>query len=485
MVYRACLAALVLGVVTGFPAWSEVSGGKKAEDGRIARLIAQLGSRKFAERQKATRALDQLGSTALPALAKAARSPDPEIGRRCRELAKAIGRRLEVEKLLAPTSLHLVYKDKPVTEAVADLAKKTGFYIAIEGDKAKLAGRKITLDTGKTTFWQAFDAFCQKAQLTERSLLQAAGKNTAPSGGYQTRTFKKDIRLVLVDAKAQTLPTHYVHGVRIRTLPASTSLEGLSVAKGSRAFVLEATLEPKTRLRKVIGLRVYKAVDEKGRPVTASPQLLDDPDDSNPYYYPYPSTPSSYQARLQNGMDEGNFRRLPVLVKAARTVKEFRGALIAEVQKPAGVLFTVENVLKSAGKSFETSGGTLTVQEASQEKNGPVTFKISTTYTLNGFVGGIQMGNGVVRIRRNQGGEWETVGIETANLKLFDTKGRGIRLAHVRQQGANFTGRGITQEMVLTYQPEKGQAAPAKLVYYGVGTAILEISFRLTNVSLP
>jgi hypothetical protein len=69
--------------------------------------------------------------------------------------------------LLRPTRIRLEYRDTPVTEAVADLAKKTGFQIQLVGDTSKLAGRTITLDTGETTFWQAFDQFCQKAGLVE------------------------------------------------------------------------------------------------------------------------------------------------------------------------------------------------------------------------------------------------------------------------------------------------------------------------------
>src|SRR5262249_12381156 len=66
-------------------------------------------------------------------------------------------------KLLAPTRVRLTYRDAPVLEAVADLAAKTGFQISYIDDPEKLNGRKVTLDTGDTTFWQAFDLFCRKA----------------------------------------------------------------------------------------------------------------------------------------------------------------------------------------------------------------------------------------------------------------------------------------------------------------------------------
>jgi hypothetical protein len=138
-----------------------------ADPDRIEKLIKQLGSDQFAEREQATRDLEAIGAAAVPALEKAAGSADAETSSRAKGLLEKLGQAAESEKLLRPTRIRLEYRDTPVTEAVADLAKKTGFQIQLVGDTSKLAGRTITLDTGETTFWQAFDQFCQKAGLVE------------------------------------------------------------------------------------------------------------------------------------------------------------------------------------------------------------------------------------------------------------------------------------------------------------------------------
>src|SRR5207244_1000701 len=60
------------------------------------------------------------------------------------------------------------YKDTPLKDALADFSKKSGYNLTLlEGDKLK--ERKVTLETGEVTFWQAFDQFCAKAGLVEQA----------------------------------------------------------------------------------------------------------------------------------------------------------------------------------------------------------------------------------------------------------------------------------------------------------------------------
>ncbi|HYT94390.1 MAG TPA: hypothetical protein VEL76_37090 [Gemmataceae bacterium] len=170
-------ALLGLGVsLGGLPQGTAV-----ADDDNIAKLVKQLGSSKFTERDKAKRALEALGAAALPALKQAAESPDLETSRRAGELVKKLEEKVTIENLLAPKRVRLQLKDTPVLEAVAQLAKQSGYNIEVQGDRTKLADRKITLDTGDTTFWQAFDQLCQKAGLTETN--QVNPYQPVPGGG--------------------------------------------------------------------------------------------------------------------------------------------------------------------------------------------------------------------------------------------------------------------------------------------------------------
>ena len=137
---------------------------------KIDKLIELMGSGTFSEREKATKELAAIGVPALDALRKAAKSDDAEVRKRAEELMPKIEARAESIRVLAPKRVHLVYKNTPLSEAVADFQKKSGYTLRLHDPDEKLKDRKITLDTGDTTFWHALELFCDKAQLTEASM---------------------------------------------------------------------------------------------------------------------------------------------------------------------------------------------------------------------------------------------------------------------------------------------------------------------------
>jgi hypothetical protein len=118
-------------------------------------------------RQKATAALEAIGLPALEALRKAAVGDDAEVKRRAGDLVGKLEKKAEAARVLAPKKVHLVCKDTPLSEAVADFARKSGYAIKLHDPENKLKDRTVTLDTGETRFWHALDLFCQKAGLSE------------------------------------------------------------------------------------------------------------------------------------------------------------------------------------------------------------------------------------------------------------------------------------------------------------------------------
>jgi hypothetical protein len=168
MVRRHLLAILLVGLGFGVLAALPTSAAAPApEIDKIAKLIEQLGSSKFDEREQASKDLEVIGVPALEALRKASKSEDAEVSRRSSDLVKSIEKRAETQIALKPTKIALVFKDTPVADAVAEIKKKTGYNIVLQDPENKLKDRKVTLDTGETTFWQAFDQFCEKAGVHE------------------------------------------------------------------------------------------------------------------------------------------------------------------------------------------------------------------------------------------------------------------------------------------------------------------------------
>ncbi len=69
--------------------------------------------------------------------------------------------------MLAPKMVHLVYKDTPLSEAIEDFSKKSGYTLVLRDPDDKMKDTKITIDTGKVTFWSALEQFCAKAGLID------------------------------------------------------------------------------------------------------------------------------------------------------------------------------------------------------------------------------------------------------------------------------------------------------------------------------
>jgi hypothetical protein len=168
MMKRLLLPVLALGLGFGLLATLPGTAAETAASPeKISKLIEKMGSSDFEDREEAQKQLDAIGEPALEALKKAMSSEDTEVRRRAEELIKKIERRTESTKVLQPTKIHLVYKDTPLNEALADLRKKTGYNITLHDPDNKLKDRKVTVDTGEVAFWVAFDKFCAAAGLVD------------------------------------------------------------------------------------------------------------------------------------------------------------------------------------------------------------------------------------------------------------------------------------------------------------------------------
>jgi hypothetical protein len=165
------LAIVVVLVVLG--ALGGVGWGKGNEpvESRIGRLISQLASSRFADRRQASRELEAIGEPALAALRRAVTAADMETCHRARELVAKIEKRLDAAAVMVPTRVRLACKDMPVPDAIAELSRKSRIEILIDPkSRTNLALRKVSLDTGDVTFWEALDALCRKAGLVETTL---------------------------------------------------------------------------------------------------------------------------------------------------------------------------------------------------------------------------------------------------------------------------------------------------------------------------
>jgi hypothetical protein len=476
---------------------------EKAAAPQLSELIAKLGSKKFLERDSATRTLAELGPMALDALRKALQSPDAEVRRRADSLIQTIERRIETAKFIAPKHVHLVYKDVLVLEAVADFANHTKFPIVLnDADRVKLANRKITLDTGDTSFWQAFDQFCQKAGLVEHNAVGAtlpAGGSMVDARGNQIILMKQwematdhvhDPRLVLTDGKSPALPTCYAGALRVRKATAGSQPGHAS--EGEALCYLEVLPEPRMAWKGILDVQINKAVDEHGQALEPAPGNSSVALDTAWQL----GAGNFIQARrnMLIAMDASgqaainNQRQIPIRLKLAdkpaKMLKELHGTIACQVQTTEP-LASVENILKAAGHSVKTkAGGSLKVLESTREDSGLIRIRVQLDLPGQGLF----LGQRGMRFNRRImvfNGNVVHPGTSTATgLALLDAKGNQLRLVNTEPQIVG-NANGWCQEYRLTYQPLEGQGDPVKFVYTGPRIVTLEVPFTLKDVPLP
>lgn len=494
---RSCPVILLLVVGWGLCSSADraESPRSQADEARISALIAQLGSEPFTEREAASQALDALGPPALEALQQAARSDDVEVRRRSLEIIAGIEKRVESAQLLAPRRVQVIFKDRPVGDAVAEFAKQTGFPIQI--DKAStghaVAGRKITLDTGKISFWEAYERFCREAGLVEELPKPVAQPAVNPyrsgdlvfvDGRYGPRPAGMSNPIGLVVGKPDVLPTFKAGAVRVRALPPQTEVTGEAKAEGEALFALEVTPDPALPWHGIVGMRVTKAVDENGyqlsQPSLFVGQTLPQQDTVTWVIVSSDSLGAAPVVR--------DPRQVPVRLRLNRTgskmLKELGGVLAARVQTPPQPLITVSNVLAATGQSFKGRyGGSLRVLDVQRPANKQIRVHVKVEgppADSSGFAPGMGPGCAMLIVP-----EVAVRDSAAPQLTLLDAKGQAYRLIKTDGQNVTPNANGLVQEFSLTYEAQGDQGEAAQLVFTGTRMATVDIPFTLKDVPLP
>jgi hypothetical protein len=475
----------------------------KADPAAVATLVAQLGGDRYEDREAAFKALDALGPTALEGLRTAMTGRDEETRRRAVELVQLIERRQESAHLTQPKMVHLVYTDMPVTQAVQDLARKTGFQIQIEGDQTKLANRKITLDTGEIPFWQAVDQFCQKAGLVERaSLVIPENTNTnvyerrmGMAMRFKTKEgyyggLRPEMPLVLLEGKPQTLPTYYGGAVRVRVLPRAAPIANapqngspVNDNEGGRSLTIEISPEPKMGWQNVLSVRIEKVLDEQGNDLKLPLPYLCESSNYGDLDQAWAIGGIRHVVIDGSGQNNNLSTQVPIRLHTSKDVKrlkEVHGFVAAEILTPMQPLITVEDILNASDKTEPgKDGGSLKVSEVKRDDKGQVTLRVVVQAEVMAAQMRMRWGGGMpIQAQPN---DVNSVG---KVLALVDEKGQAFKLVAVENNLLDCeTGPAV--EYRLTFRPPTGAPKPAKLVYMGQRQTTIDVPFVLKDVPLP
>jgi hypothetical protein len=376
---------------------------EKADAAAIAKLIEQLGSDTFADRQKASDALDAIGEPALEALRKAAKSTDAEVRKRAGALVEKIEQRVKNTRVLGPKMVHLVYKNTPLTDAVADFAKKSGYAIVLHDPDSKLKGKRITLDTGNVTFWNAMEQFCVKGGVIESdpnaALMPAprgggaiaapalpappggavpppapAAKPPAKDGGKQgKKEDKKEGKnpgVARPASPAAVVPRGFQNWVsvvpgQITLMPGQRGATAVDTSSAVRirasdkksyrisddeiALVLEISPEPRLRWQHFISASIDKAIDNNDQKLA---QVVAQGGAG------VPGTPRApgggiWLPTSNNNLTHHATVHLKKGEKESKSLKELTGSIAAQLLGDAEPLVVADNVMKAAGKTFK------------------------------------------------------------------------------------------------------------------------------------
>jgi hypothetical protein len=186
-------------------------------------------------------------------------------------------------------------------------------------------------------------------------------------------------RLLLKDGKAASSPTAYMGAARIRAVGASPLFPGSAVPDGEAIINLQISLEPKLLWRRLTALRIDKVVDDQDQTLVEAAASETAPPPAPPAP---PGGGIGFMLASEHNLGYGpslyTSLRLKKGEKPAKTIKELKGTLTAEVFGPIKPMITVDNLLKAAGKTFKgDDGASLEVLEVTKGDDDQITVKLA------------------------------------------------------------------------------------------------------------
>jgi hypothetical protein len=457
-----------------------------SEAARVAQWIAKLQSCDFAEREAAGQALESAGAPALLALEEAARSGDPELRLRAGCLHSVIRRRVESNAALAGKQVRLHVKEASAEAVVAELTRQTGYRVHAVG--ATAAPTRITLDTGKVSFWQALDRLAA-AGWVEGTAEEAEGAAKAASPMDEPT----DAPLYLVRGRAQALPTWFGGALRVRALDNRTPGWGQTAGVSAVSCLLEVRAEPSLHLQGPLEVRVTQAIDDADRSLEQSFPEGGAAVAANNYQFQSgvmyfdPSVAAKGSTAPQTVEV-----RLKVADPPSRHLKELQGVIRGNVVTPPQTLLEIADLAK-AGDRLQRGKDDVSVKVVACHRNKsndsmelhveltapPGAEPPSPAMFLNVRQQLLLKNRLLVRrIRMMEEAslphEIEVVGA-TGPLKLF----------HEETENQTTDGATIKQLRKMTFDPGAKDGGPYRLVVRAPRTIPIEAPFTVRQVPLP
>ena len=461
------------------------------------RLVEQLGSESYSEREAAVAALERSGPAVVPALEAATRDSNPEVSKRAALILTNFNRRADANGRLNAKPVRLAYQQIPLGTAVNDLKARTGINLVLDAANIADPLRLVTCESGELPPWEAVAAFCLAAGLKEvfESELPVPKQEQRSRRGYYQPPppppLPEAVPVKLTDGKAPTPPGSRSTAVRVIALPGSFPKHRVYLGSGEVLLHFDVAPMPGLNWRTVNGVRITKVVDDAGRPGSGSTSK-----DPGPAQNDYMEGAVFIGGMGMGGMafrawdgdapnnlsSYPNPRVVPVPIKiatpSARSLKLLEGTVICEISVPNQPLATIDNIAESKGKSVEGIGGVklLVVEVKAGEKGGKSIVKVQTESPAPWLLN--QRLNPWGALPEMTG---EVAATASTSIKGFDAAGKPVRLMTLT------SSQTMSEEMTMTtsIQFTCPDGLPTKLVLMGSKPVMVEVPFKMENVTLP
>lgn len=425
-------------------AWGNGTRGVPAPAPSMERLIEQLGAEEYTARDAADKALLALGSKALPALRKAKAHEDPEVRRRVGELLLT----LERADLLAPKRVTLRLTNRPLRQAVTELAKQTGYKVELWPDAASNGEREklpYSFQLDDVPFWTALDKVCAAGSL----VLQEG------YGDDHLRLHYQESRVPFIHHhgpfRMVAQGFHYSRSINFGVLPKDSP--ELGQRSEYLSFSFSVSVEPRLPLLGVGPAKLSAAQDDRNN-------LMHPPEANNPNEGPQYFN-GGYRSFCQQ--TQVNLFRASRDARMARLIRGTVPVTLLVEQKP-GII--VDKILMVKGKKFKAGDTDLDIEEV--KDNGGKTYQVKMT---------------VRKADDKNPNDYTWRNSLHQRLELQDAQGNKYQ-----SQGyadANFTATGVQGSFLFGDPGNVKLGPPAKLVYYTWVMMQHTIAFEFKDLPLP
>lgn len=474
-------------------------------------LIERLGDASFRDRETAARELTRLGTIAFEPLQKAAsQHADPEVRQRASSLVEQLRRTTETTRLIQPRPIRLDYQSVPLGTAIADLRNRTGVPLHLDANGVADPTRPVTVSSNDLPPWEAIELFCRSVGLKEQfrdeiapaitqeeQQLRVVGRRMAYAGPtVNTPESASRIPLILVDGKRDLLPGDRSTAVRILALPPGFVANRLIRGAGQVVIHLDVTPLPNLRWEDIASVRIHRAEDETGRPITVSHRSdVRSPGEQQSDVVVWGGGGAFFVNNTFGTYGEvagprANPRIVPVTLRtddrSIRKLRIFEGAVLGEVSIPNQTILAIDQLPKAVGASATAVGDLkMSILDYRVDDSGKLIMKVRTE-TPNPW-SHIRLGKRATPWLNHQI-VWDG-GVRPdgnfARLQFHDEAGKLVPHPHPRSSYGNDDGVRQSTEVELVFPRRMDVGHPTRLSLIGNKPSTVEIPFRLQDVMLP